>query len=157
MTTGSGRRAARPRPPLSTAVLALPAGGLLAARLGVGAALLAFLPDTVLQPSPLGGTGSPEILLYAVFWASAAGAALGVALGTVLAVVTVVLWTLRAPSVIVAGAGGAAVAAVLFAAVLLVSPDPQSLGAAALGSLSGAGGAVLLAWAGDRRARSLDP
>ncbi len=156
MTPGSTRRAAKPRPPLSTAVLALPAGGLLAARLGAGAALLAYLPDTVLDPAPLGGTGSPEILVFAVFWATTAGAALGVALGAVLAAFTVGLWMLRAPVPLVAGAGGAAVTTTILLLVVLVSPDPQSLCAAAMGSLAGVGGAILLAWAGDRRARLLD-
>ncbi|GAA2224112.1 hypothetical protein N1031_00555 [Herbiconiux moechotypicola] len=152
MTSGRERRAARPRPPLTTALLALPAGGLATALLAIAFAIVVYGSDAVLDPASEGGTGSAGLVLYAAFWAMVLGSLIGVGLGMAVAIVAVVSWGLRAPRWVVASACGVVVTVLAFVLVPESLTHAQSFTLAALGSAHGIAGAILLAWAGEARA-----
>lgn len=159
MTSSVSRAAGRRRPPLGTVFSAIPAGGFVALRIAIGYVLLMLLPAVIFDPSISGGTGSVDYLIIALIIGSAIGSVIGALAGLALAAITALCWMFRLPYRAVAATGLVVVGFAGFWASTAWLPlelwDVSVVALGLYGAVQGAGGAILLAWAGEVRAGNL--
>ncbi|WP_382306483.1 hypothetical protein [Herbiconiux sp. UC225_62] len=143
----SGSAATRRRPLARVALLAIPGGILVGAQFGVSYSLVSTVPDLLLDPTWLGGTGSVGLALFGAMIGAGVGVLLGLGVGGFTAGVLALSWSTRLPAPAVAGLGSSAIVVAAIALdIVAFGVHPETLLLALTASTGGVAGVILLTW-----------
>ncbi|MCS5722528.1 hypothetical protein N1028_11245 [Herbiconiux sp. CPCC 203407] len=139
------------RPPLTTALLAVPGGAVVAASTAILIVLQAYVVPVVSDPSIDGGVGNPAIAVIALLVGSFLGAGFGAIIGCIVAGGLVLGWATGVPDRIgVPLTSIVGVAATVGLMTTWLTDDVRTVLLALSGSPRVVGGVALLAWLGRR-------
>jgi hypothetical protein len=139
------------RPPLTTALLAIPSGAVVGALTALAIVAYAYVLPVFTDPSIEGGVGNPGIALYALTGGLFLGSAFGAVIGTVVAGALVMLWCAGAPRWLCVPAVSIIAATAMFATLFAwFVTDLQVALTAANGCIPLVGGVILLDWTARR-------
>jgi hypothetical protein len=85
------------RPPLTTALLAVPGGAVVAASIAIVIVVQAYVVPAFTDPSVTGGVGNPAIAIVALILGVFFGAAFGAVIGSIVAGGLMFLWVFQVP------------------------------------------------------------
>jgi hypothetical protein len=143
----SGAATSRRRPLARVAPLAIPGGIVVGVQTGVWYSLVHTVPNFLLDPAWLDGSGSIGLAIFGAWIGAGVGAFFGLGIGAFTATVLALSWLIHLPKRVVTVFGSLAVSGAVFSITTVTFGfAPETLLLSLLGSTQGIAGVILIAW-----------